>query len=207
MNANILIFGDSIVWGAWDEQGGWAERLRRSVTEKTIASNYQDDVNIYNLGIPGNTSEDVLARFESESKVRINPEYLTIFLIAVGINDSQINLSDKSNKVTPEKYKENIQKIINLSKQFSSKLYLVGITPVDQRVAQMEWKPGFGYLNSEIEKYNQALFDISKDSNCGFLDVYTAFADYGKELLEDGLHPNLEGHRVIFEVVSEIAIG
>lgn len=25
----ILVFGDSIVYGAWDTEGGWAERLKK----------------------------------------------------------------------------------------------------------------------------------------------------------------------------------
>jgi len=26
---NILVFGDSITYGAWDEEGGWVQRLRK----------------------------------------------------------------------------------------------------------------------------------------------------------------------------------
>ena len=33
---NILIFGDSIVYGARDKKGGWVQRLREFVDEKNL---------------------------------------------------------------------------------------------------------------------------------------------------------------------------
>lgn len=45
-DVNILVFGDSIVYGAWDdEKAGWVNRLR-------LVLEHQNDVyyNIFNLG-------------------------------------------------------------------------------------------------------------------------------------------------------------
>jgi lysophospholipase L1-like esterase len=32
----LLIFGDSITYGAWDIEGGWAARLRKFLDGKTL---------------------------------------------------------------------------------------------------------------------------------------------------------------------------
>ncbi len=44
----ILVFGDSIAWGLWDDGGAWAERLWDARSR-----------NVYNLGVDGETSDDV----------------------------------------------------------------------------------------------------------------------------------------------------
>ena len=63
---NVLIFGDSITWGAYDpEQGGWATRLRNYFEEK------DNDIDVYNLGISGDTTADLLERIEIEAKSRV----------------------------------------------------------------------------------------------------------------------------------------
>ena len=66
----ILIFGDSIIYGAWDREGGWAARLRKFLDEKTLT---EEDFYclVYNLGISGDTTEDLLERFEFETEQRI----------------------------------------------------------------------------------------------------------------------------------------
>jgi lysophospholipase L1-like esterase len=54
----ICVFGDSITWGAYDpERGGWVNRLRNDLEKKEIES--------YNLGISGDTTADLLKRFNS----------------------------------------------------------------------------------------------------------------------------------------------
>ena len=32
----ILIFGDSITYGAWDKEGGWVQRLRKFLDERNL---------------------------------------------------------------------------------------------------------------------------------------------------------------------------
>lgn len=60
----ICIFGDSITWGASDsEKGGWVERLKIYFGEKY-------DINVYNLGISGDATEDLLVRIEKELRSR-----------------------------------------------------------------------------------------------------------------------------------------
>ena len=51
----ILIFGDSIAWGAWDKEGGWVQRLRKLIDEKNL-SDPEFYCLVYNLGVSGNKS-------------------------------------------------------------------------------------------------------------------------------------------------------
>ncbi|HVH14523.1 MAG TPA: SGNH/GDSL hydrolase family protein [Candidatus Angelobacter sp.] len=75
MSEVVLVFGDSIVMGLWDERGGWPERLW--VGRSRV---------VYNLGVDGETSEDVTRRFYSEAESR-GANKNSVIIFAVGIND------------------------------------------------------------------------------------------------------------------------
>ncbi|MFH1400496.1 MAG: GDSL-type esterase/lipase family protein, partial [Nanoarchaeota archaeon] len=98
----ILIFGDSIAYGRGDPDGlGWTGRLAQTFRAKGFWND------IYTLGIPGNTSTDVLARIEHECKARsakrAEDDRNTI-LIAVGNNDTKILTGEKQTCVSAEDF-------------------------------------------------------------------------------------------------------
>src|SRR3989344_3552583 len=93
----ILVFGDSITYGAWDTNGGWVQRLRTYLDKKQLADPklYYE---LYNLGVSGDTSTDLLERFEAETKQRIkrmSAKEEIIIIVAIGTNDSIINNKTK----------------------------------------------------------------------------------------------------------------
>jgi len=124
----ILIFGDSIAYGAWDKEGGWVQRLRKFLDEKNLTDS-DFYCRVYNLGISGNSSKNLLERFEFETKQRLKESEETIIVFAIGINDSYFVHSENSHRVPINKFKENIQKLTDLAKKFSSKIIFVGLTP------------------------------------------------------------------------------
>lgn len=83
METRLTIFGDSITWGACDyEGGGWSTRLRRY-----FETSDKYDVSVYNLGIGGDATDNLLFRFGTEGLARNRFPQTIIF--AIGINDSQ----------------------------------------------------------------------------------------------------------------------
>jgi len=78
----------------------------------------------------------------------------------------------------------------------------LGLTPVDEKlVFPIPWACDRGYKNKNVEQYNQILEQVSNETeNVSFLSVYEVLQ---MENLQDGVHPNTEGHRKIFEVVSK----
>ena len=117
----ILIFGDSIAHGAWDdEKGGWVERLKEylfSIKKHTV----------YNLGISGATTEDLLERFENDAKTRIkvDPEKEITIMFAIGVNDSAYLKSKDTNWVDKNKFQENLIKLINISRNITNIILFV----------------------------------------------------------------------------------
>ena len=203
----ILVFGASITLGAWDIKGGWVGRLKTFLAEKSLA--HPDlDYRVYNLGVSGNTTEDLLARFEFEAKQRIKEKEETIIIFLIGTNDSQFVISKNNLRTLPDKFRENIQQLIYLAKKLTPKILFVGLTPVDEsKTTPIPWNTDKIYKNENIQKYNEIIKSVCKKNNIYFIDTFSTWikSDY-KKLLEDGLHPNLEGHREIFETVKKFLI-
>ena len=156
--SKVLVFGDSITWGAIDTQGGgWVERLRLYVWGK-------GDVDVYNLGVSGEKTPDLLERFNPETKARIKEDEETIVIFAIGINDSYF-IHSKNDFMTPiEKFKENIGKLINLAQKFSSKIIFVGLTPVDEsRTTPIPWNTDKSYENESVKKYDEVINSVCKN--------------------------------------------
>lgn len=114
MNNRILVFGDSIVWGAWDSQGGWVARLKK-YTDKQAIEGKEDYDSIYLLGISGDNSDDLLKRFEGELMSRLDDESSIHIVIAIGVNDSQCELSSGENRISLEKYVKNLSEMVNIA--------------------------------------------------------------------------------------------
>lgn len=195
---NILIFGDSITWGAVDSRGGWAQRIKNESGDNTV----------YVLGISGDDSNGLLKRLEQESLIRIDEDNQTALIAAIGINDSQIELETNENKVSLGDFRKNLNEIVAKGKKLASKIILLGISPVDEsQVKPMPWKQTHGYTNEQIEKYDKVVKEVAKENNVGFVEIYDKFSEENyKDLLFDGLHPNDRGHKLIYSLAKEYLI-
>jgi lysophospholipase L1-like esterase len=201
--ARILVFGDSISHGKWDyKMGGWVQRLSNFLDEKGL-SDPNFDYSVYNLSISGDTTEEIFERFEFEAKQRLKEEG-GIIIFAIGLNDS----CSGRLAVSPAKFRENIQKLIDLARKFSSKIIFIGLTPVeDSKVNPMPWAPDMSYSLKAVKKYNEILKSVSNENNVYFVEIFEGFVKENyKELLQDGAHPNSKGHKKIFEIVKDFLV-
>ena len=200
---NILIFGDSITWGAGDSKGGWAQRIKDYVNIQALAG--KDYNHVYPLGISGENSGELVKRLKSEISLRLDGDNKTVLIIAIGINDSQDELLTSANKTSVKDFRKNLNQIVKNGKNFAQQVILVGLTPVDEdKVKPMLWKLTHGYTNEQVEKYNNIITEVAEKQSVTFLEIYAKFkAEDSKSLLFDGLHPNDKGHELIYSVVKE----
>lgn len=197
---NLLIFGSSITWGAWDNEGGWAQRIKSYADKKAASSNFDNYTAVYCLGVSGDNTDDLLARFDTEVKARIDDEEEALILIEIGINDSQFVLAENRHRVSPEDYRNNLIQLIEKSKKHGAKLIFVGLTPVDKRVDPTPWTPGKTYRLEFVQKFESILQEVSKEYQIPFIGFMDKFMekDY-QSLLTDGLHPNTYGHEIMYK--------
>ena len=204
MSKQILVFGDSVAYGAWDEAGGWVERLKCKIHRKVISSDLEFYCDVYNLSIDGDHTGNLLERFEFEVRQR-TIEGETIIIFAIGINDSCF-IKSRNAFLTPSgRFRENIEKMIGLSGMFNSSVMFLGFTPVDE--SKVDPVPlsriGACYKNEYIKKYDNILRSVCLEKNTDFIGIYDEFcrSEY-KKFLFDGIHPNSGGHEKIYNIVD-----
>lgn len=187
---NILVFGDSITYGAWDkEKSGWVNRLRLAL-ENDNSNNYYT---IFNLGISGDVTEGIKNRFDNECKIRFNKNDNTIIIFSIGINDSQ-NIKDED-RVLLGTFRNNVISLINSAKKYTNNILFIGLTKVDEsKVTPLPWDKDKCYLNNKIIIFDKELKNICLENNVDYLYIYDLLE---LEELFDGLHPNNVGHQKI----------
>lgn len=203
--AQILIFGDSIVWGAWDKEGGWVGRLKRHYIRESIKVDFDNYNVVYNLGISGDNSETLMKRFNLEIVPRLDSDEELVILISVGVNDSQIEKATGIHRVAKKEYRRNLEDLYKLGKQFTKNVIFLGLTPVnDEMLDPIPWKQTHSYKLDQIKEYNQILKSFCEEKEVQFIDVLSKFLDIDyKAMLVDGLHPDNKGHEIIFNAVKE----
>lgn len=196
----ILAFGDSITFSRGDSNHeGWAGLL----------AHYFESLDYYNclfnLGIPGDSSADLLKRFEVEADARIR--YLReldkfVILVGIGINDSRFNDELGNAQTEPEQFKKNIEKLIELSKQRTKDVVFIGLTPVDEKLTNPYETTYFN--NERVSQFNDIIKSCCADEGVLFLDMFKELSalDYCA-LLDDGLHPNSAGYQKMYEIIKE----
>lgn len=203
----ILVFGDSITQGFHDqESGGWCNRLIIEVMKREVESNYEYNKSVINLGISGDRTGDVLKRVKSETEARVLKYAASdydVLLLAVGVNDSQFVMDTRKNEVSVEEVIQNLKEILKQTKGFVGKVVLLGIAPVfDNRIQPMVWKATHGYANEDIARYNAAIQSFAEENGCLFINMDDVYGEESDTCLPDGIHPNAEGHRRIYEKVK-----
>ncbi|HTE22620.1 MAG TPA: GDSL-type esterase/lipase family protein [Candidatus Limnocylindria bacterium] len=196
----VLIFGDSIAQGFWDLDGGWAARIRRSYDARQIEDMSRNEPMVFNVGISGDTSTSLCKRFRSETLARkwLDEEFAVV--ITVGVNDACIEAGKLW--TTPDEYRQNITKLVEMAQELSSKVLFVGLTPCDEaKTTPVAWGD-YTYRNEVIRRLDGILRDLCDQYNLPFVPVFEAFAGKEKELLPDGLHPNNKGHELIADLVQ-----
>ena len=196
----IIVFGDSITHGRGEQPSrGWAGRLKNDFES-------QDKYNaVYNLGIPGDTSTGLLKRIEVELTSRAihkrkDDRYLTI--IAIGANDARGIGAPENPQTNPEVFEQQVTQILSIAKQHSQETIIIGLTPVDEdRTTPYE---NTYFSNEKQQAYNQILQKLSEQNHVQFIDVFPAFSTLNyKELLEDGVHPNVKGYDELYDIIRE----
>lgn len=202
----ILIFGDSITYGAWDKEGGWVARLRKFLDKITMTDPDFYCI-VYNCGVSGDTSQGLLERFNFETKQRIKEADDIVFIFEIGTNDALFYRNKKVNAVRPEKFKKNIEKLIKQAKKFSSKIVFLSLKPVDEkRSIIIPWRPEISYQNKYLQQYNQIIKEVCEKNKVYFIDLFETIFESPKNLLEDGTHPNAQGHELIYKTVKQFLI-
>lgn len=164
--------------------------LGDSITSRCDLDKYFPNYNVYNSGIAGNMTKDILDNMENRVFV-YNP---TKVFILVGTNDLVYSGLDNDG------IKNNIEEIINkiYEKNSNTKIYLESIYPVNnslnKEIVETRTNDNIKDLNNKIEK-------ICNNNKCTYINMYDNLTDKNGNMKRiytvDGLHLNKIGYKVV----------
>ncbi len=191
---NILVFGNSITQGFYDHRGGWVQRIANDF-------HFRDEYTaVFNLGISGNTTNDVIKRFDNETAARNSENLIVVF--SVGVNDALIGGGKPWNTV--DQYAKNIQELIAQARKFTDKIVVVSPSAcVDERTNPVAWGD-YNYQLTRIREFDAATRNVCENENVKYIDILNplAMAQLEREVMPDGVHPNDDGHELIAKTVK-----
>jgi len=205
--SKIVVLGDSIAYGKWDEVGGWVQRLR-SFIDKSFNIELNKNIQVYNLGIPGEVTTRLTERANKELLDRIklaDTGKNNIVIIAVGINDTNSDNWMTGKKTSPDDFKRNIENVVLTINSLECRSTILGLTPIDEKKYSERFPKRLE--NKTIQEYDQYLLEVSKEIKVPYISLFSPLTDrsYTSTLI-DGIHPNSKGHEMIFQIVKEYLI-
>ena len=174
----ILFYGDSLTAGyGLSTDQAFPAIVQRKITEKGY--NYE----VINAGLSGETSAGGLARIDWVLKKPID-----IFVLELGANDGLRGLP-------LEQTEANLQKIIDRVKEKNPGVKIV--------IAGMMVPPNMGTEYSQA--FQQIFKRLTKKNQAHFIPFLLEGVAGDQELnLNDGIHPNPEGHIIVANNVWEV---
>jgi len=199
----VFAFGHSTTHGFWDSEGGWVQRLRKTLDKKTLSDSEKYYFELYNLGVPGNDSGQLLERFETEIETRLWEDDDTVILIQIGSNDIQYFNEEYRLRTSKDDFKQNILSLISKAREYTEKIIFVG-EPIITIEGSIPWAKDKELSDNRLKNYTDTVRRICENQGIVYIDLRS---DYTKkqwsDKLEDGCHPNNKGHKLIFEKVKE----
>jgi lysophospholipase L1-like esterase len=195
----VLVFGDSIVYGRDAVSCGWAQRLLGDDIEQMLEAGAGQGA-VFNLGVYGNTTKDVIKRFEAETKARKGTDPDIAFVFSVGLNDAKV-VDDKPVS-TPERFATDLQALVKLARKYSDKMLFVGLTPVEIESPYVRGS----WTVARICEFEDVLRTFAKKEAIPLVALLEEFGALleEEELLTDGFHPNDDGHLFIYDQVKPV---
>jgi len=195
----IFCIGDSITLAANDSRGlGWPGRLGAGLMHGA------HQVAIYNLGINGDTSLDIAARWRAEIDAR-SRNAPGLMLFAFGFNDAcmrdgggvQVPLADSIAAAG---------RLLQTASALADVLW-IGPTPLDESVNPMQTEfASWIMYNADIARYDAAYAELASASGIAYLRLFPDLLEHPRYRAAlaagDGVHPADDGYALIAERIA-----
>ncbi|TFH37986.1 MAG: SGNH/GDSL hydrolase family protein [Chrysiogenales bacterium] len=180
----IVALGDSLTQG-WMVRKGYLEFLREMLAERYISGN----VIIVNRGVPGDTAEGGLMRLGREV-LDADPDLVFV----------QFGLNDAYTGVSPERYQRTISTIVDrILADTDAEVLLVTSVPLMH-----------GEEDFMAESYYSRIEAVAEERGLPVARVHRYWkrkisggVDFRSLVQGDGVHPNIEGYRLMAEAIME----
>ena len=185
-----MFFGDSHTVGVGDEEGlGWTGRVVAAALQEGIPTTS------YNLGVGGETSADVAARWRAEARPRLPrlpDEADPRVVLAFGVND--VSLGDENRRCTQEQSLLSLEEVLLGAQAQGLRRFVVGPAAIDDEA-----------VNDRIAELSYAYRMLCARHRVPFVPLVEELRDnevWRREIAAgDGAHPGAGGYAEIARLV------
>lgn len=204
----IFILGASSVYGVGAEHDGWGDLVKSYVHGKLYAPDGPGETcEVFNFAKAGSTVEFVADTFPWICKnYQRGPELIT--LVSVGGNDAKAQDASDNYVCTPEAFREKVTNLCSVLKEHSQHVIFVSNGYVDESKVSPKKSP-FGdgktsyFTNERRGKFNAITKEVCESMGFDFVAVDCDKDTWiSKYLYKDGLHPNQEGYKLVFDTLK-----
>lgn len=200
MSFRVCFVGDSYVNGTGDSEAlGWRGRVCRAAWRAGRLITH------YDLGVRGDTSAMIAARWRAECEARLPPEVDGRLVFSFGLND-MAEVAGKGLRVELAQSVANARRILAEAKAWLPTLW-IGPPPANEAMSPMTPTPGFtvSFDQTRIDALAAAYAAVAAELGVPFLDLSAALRGdrryMASQAAGDGLHPGAEGYEMIAEIV------
>jgi len=164
-----------------------------SITELWKLADYFVNRPYINRGISGETTSQMLVRFQSDV-ITLRPK---VVVILGGIND----LAGNARPRTLQTIEQNLASMVTLARDNGINVVLASLLPVRAYDTAKDSRP------DQIRRLNEWIKQYATEHEVTYLDYYSAMADekgFLKDALSnDGLHPNSRGYKIMAPLAEQ----
>jgi len=187
-DVRVCYIGDSFVKGIGDPNKlGWAGRLSH------MSQNSEREITHYNLGVRGNTSADILARWESEAKVRLPNFSINCIVFSFGVNDTIVE--NGRARVSIAQSMKNLRNILGVAK-VKYNVLMIGPPPIDDE-----------RQNNSIKSYDGAYATVCNMLGVNYLSIFDKLINDEVWMSEvknnDHAHPRENGYELLSQYIYD----
>ena len=148
----------------------------------------------FDRGISGQTTPQMLLRMYDDV-IALQPD---IMVLKAGIND----IAENNAPYNPDHTLDNIKAMAQLARFNKIKVILCSVLPA----SDFRWRPGL-QPGDKVIALNEAIKKFATENKFYYLDLYSAVVDDNKgmrkEYASDGVHPTVEGYKVMEPLLEE----
>lgn len=148
----------------------------------------------FDRGISGQTTPQMLLRMYDDV-IALQPE---IMVLKAGIND----IAENNAPYNPAHTLDNIKAMVQLARFNKIKVILCSVLPA----SDFKWRPGL-QPGDKVIALNEAIKKFATENKFYYVDLYSAVVDDNKgmkkEYASDGVHPTVEGYKVMEPLLEE----
>ena len=183
------------------ENRGWttilANRIHLAYPERQIR--------YINAGVGGNSSRQMLARFEAEVLAH-QPQWL---MLSAGVVEVRriYQMDRESDRVSLDEYSKNLSKMVSSALNVGTHVILLEPTPHSRPVTDGPPQATLQEVNDLMRKYAMAMMQVAQEANVGFVPLFEKFLEIENRLAgiaslyADEVHLNARGDLLYSQIV------